>query len=60
MRKKQYEFTARILKELKPNPLYFWQRVQWKSTVETFAENFKKDSEKFDINKFFKACGYKN
>ena len=54
MTRKDYVATAEILKYAsdKTHPALF------SKIVNDFAEMFAKDNERFDVNRFHKACGY--
>jgi len=63
MTRKDYIAFARILREIKPRKDnsaddYGAKLSQWGKMIEAIAGVFEDGNERFDREKFFKACGY--
>lgn len=65
MTKKDYIKIAQVLKESKPDTMYYdrendyqFARFEWKNICERMADMLADDNPLFNRVKFLKACGY--
>lgn len=62
MTKKDYELIARALAYTKPSKIarpngYEDRLYTWNGVIEVLARDLEFENDRFDINKFYQACG---